>query len=42
VLLDTARAKRELRWRPQHDSAETLRETVVAALADLRAGVEDD
>lgn len=41
VLLDTARARRELRWRPRHDSSETLRETVAAAQADLRAGVED-
>jgi nucleoside-diphosphate-sugar epimerase len=35
VLLDTARARRDLRWRPKFDSAETLRETVVAARADL-------
>jgi nucleoside-diphosphate-sugar epimerase len=41
VLLDTARAKRELRWRPKYGSAETLRETVVAARADLQAGVDD-
>ncbi len=39
VLLDTARARRELRWRPKHDSAETLRQTVAAARADLEAGV---
>jgi nucleoside-diphosphate-sugar epimerase len=31
VLMDTARARRELRWRPQHDALETLRETVAAA-----------
>jgi nucleoside-diphosphate-sugar epimerase len=42
VLLDTARAKRELRWRPKFGSAETLRETVVAARADLQAGVDED
>jgi nucleoside-diphosphate-sugar epimerase len=30
VLMDTARARRELRWRPQHDARETLRETVAA------------
>ena len=36
VLLDTARARRELRWRPKFDSDMTLRETVVAARADLQ------
>jgi UDP-glucose 4-epimerase len=40
VLLDTARARRELRWRPKHDSAATMRETVAAARADLQAGVD--
>jgi nucleoside-diphosphate-sugar epimerase len=40
VLLDCARAKRELRWRPKHTSAETLAATVAAARADREAGVE--
>lgn len=40
VLLDCAKAKRELRWRPKHSSADTLQETVRAARADLQAGVE--
>jgi nucleoside-diphosphate-sugar epimerase len=40
VLLDTAKAKRELRWRPKHSSADTLTETVRASRADLQAGVE--
>ena len=35
VLMDTAKARRELRWRPQHDARETLRETVAAARDDL-------
>jgi UDP-glucose 4-epimerase len=33
VVMDTSKARRELRWRPQHDAQETLRETV-AAVAD--------
>ncbi|MEA2125929.1 MAG: UDP-glucose 4-epimerase [Solirubrobacteraceae bacterium] len=35
VLMDTARARKELRWRPKHDARDTLRETVVAAREDL-------
>jgi UDP-glucose 4-epimerase len=31
VLMDTARARRELRWRPSHDAHETLVEMVQAA-----------
>lgn len=31
VLMDTAKARRDLNWRPQHDAQETLRETVVGA-----------
>jgi nucleoside-diphosphate-sugar epimerase len=30
VLMDTAKARRELRWRPRYDAHETLRETVAA------------
>jgi UDP-glucose 4-epimerase len=36
VVMDTAKARRELRWRPQHDALETLRETVAAARGDLQ------
>jgi UDP-glucose 4-epimerase len=32
VLMDTARARRELRWRPRHDAQETLGETVAAVV----------
>jgi nucleoside-diphosphate-sugar epimerase len=32
VLMDTTKARRELRWRPRHDARETLRETVAAAV----------
>jgi nucleoside-diphosphate-sugar epimerase len=35
VIMDTARARRELRWRPRHDALETLRQTVAAAREDL-------
>jgi nucleoside-diphosphate-sugar epimerase len=35
VLMDTAKARRELRWRPKHDALETLRETVAGARGDL-------
>jgi nucleoside-diphosphate-sugar epimerase len=37
TLMDTARARRLLRWRPRHDAAETLRATVAAARPDLSA-----
>ena len=30
VLMDCAKARRELRWRPRYDAAETLRQTVAA------------
>jgi UDP-glucose 4-epimerase len=32
VLMDTSKARRELRWRPQHDAQDTLRETVAAVI----------
>lgn len=41
VLLDCAKARKELRWRTQHSSAETLTATVRAARADLAAAVDD-
>jgi nucleoside-diphosphate-sugar epimerase len=28
--MDTAKARRELRWRPKHDALATLRETIAA------------
>jgi UDP-glucose 4-epimerase len=31
VVMDTSRARRELRWRPRHDTLNTLRATVAAA-----------
>ena len=33
VLMDTAKARRELSWRPRHDAEETLQEMVSAARA---------
>jgi nucleoside-diphosphate-sugar epimerase len=36
VLMDTAKARRLLRWRPRHDARETLHATVAAARADLQ------
>jgi nucleoside-diphosphate-sugar epimerase len=34
VIMDTSKARRELRWRPKHDALETLRETITAARED--------
>ncbi len=34
VLMSTAKARRELRWRPRHDALHTLRETITAARTD--------
>jgi nucleoside-diphosphate-sugar epimerase len=34
VIMSTAKARRELRWRPRHSTRETLAETVRAARAD--------
>jgi UDP-glucose 4-epimerase len=34
VLMDTAKARRELRWRPRHDALETLQEMVLAARSE--------
>ena len=31
ALMDTAKARRDLNWKPQHDALETLRETVAGA-----------
>jgi UDP-glucose 4-epimerase len=39
TLMDTAKARRELRWRPKHDALETLRQTVEAARPDLSASL---
>ena len=35
VVMDTAKARRELRWRPRHDARETLHQTVAAARGDF-------
>jgi nucleoside-diphosphate-sugar epimerase len=37
VIMDTSKARRELRWRPRHDAKATLREMVAAHRADLQA-----
>ncbi len=34
VIMDTSKARRELRWRPKRDALETLRETIAAARED--------
>jgi nucleoside-diphosphate-sugar epimerase len=34
VIMDTAKARRELRWRPKHDALQTLHETIAAARMD--------
>jgi len=36
VLMDTAKARRELRWRPRHDAHATLHETVAAVTGATR------
>lgn len=38
VLMDSAKARRELRWRPRHDARETLREMVDAARSESLIG----
>lgn len=40
VLMDTTRARRELGWKPAHDTLETLHETVMAHRADLEAATQ--
>jgi nucleoside-diphosphate-sugar epimerase len=32
--MDTSKARRELRWRPEHDALSTLRETITQARLD--------
>jgi len=34
VIMDTAKARRELRWRPKHTALQTLRETIAATRED--------
>ena len=34
VIMDTSKARRELRWRPKYDALHTLRETITAARLD--------
>jgi UDP-glucose 4-epimerase len=34
TIMDTAKARRELRWRPKHDALQTLRETLTSARLD--------
>jgi nucleoside-diphosphate-sugar epimerase len=34
VLMDTAKARRELGWRPRHDARETLQQMVDAARSE--------
>jgi nucleoside-diphosphate-sugar epimerase len=37
VIMDTAKARKQLQWRPRHDALETLRATVEAHREDLSA-----
>jgi UDP-glucose 4-epimerase len=34
VIMDTSKARRELRWRPKHNALQTLRETITSARLD--------
>jgi nucleoside-diphosphate-sugar epimerase len=36
VVMDTTKARKQLRWRPQHTTRNTLRSTVVAARGERR------
>ncbi len=36
VIMDTSKARRELRWRPRHEALSTLRDTIAAARAENR------
>ncbi len=36
VIMSTAKARRELRWRPRHDALQTLKETVEATRSNGR------
>ena len=38
VLMDSSKARKQLRWRPKHSSRETLQETVAAHREDLDGG----
>jgi UDP-glucose 4-epimerase len=37
VVMDTSRARKELRWRPKHSARDTLRDVVEASREDLQA-----
>lgn len=41
VIMDCAKARKQLGWRPKHDAAETLRATVAGARADLTAASDE-
>ncbi|HEX2086620.1 MAG TPA: NAD-dependent epimerase/dehydratase family protein [Solirubrobacteraceae bacterium] len=41
VVMDTSKARRQLRWRPRHDTRATLQATVEAYRPDLEAGHDD-
>ncbi|MGA2321396.1 MAG: NAD-dependent epimerase/dehydratase family protein [Solirubrobacteraceae bacterium] len=34
MIMDTSKARRELRWRPKHDAVQTLRETITCSRLD--------
>ena len=40
VLMDTARARKQLGWKPASDARETLRQTVEGHRADLEAATQ--
>ena len=41
VVMDTTKARKQLKWKPKHDTASTLRQTVESARPDLEAGHDD-
>jgi nucleoside-diphosphate-sugar epimerase len=40
--MDTGKARKQLRWRPRHDTRATLQQTVEAYRPDLEAGHDED
>jgi UDP-glucose 4-epimerase len=42
VLMDTGRARKQLRWKPKHSTSDTLQATVESSRADLEAGHDEN
>jgi nucleoside-diphosphate-sugar epimerase len=42
VVMSTEKARKQLRWKPKHDTRSTLQQTVESSRADLQAGADED